>query len=164
MDALIQSIEEYLTGIDPSLGTFLISLIPIIELRGAIPVGIITCKLNWLWVYFICVVGNCLPVPFVIRIIRPMIEWLLKSRLFKPIGQWLQKRTEKKTKSVTKYKKLGLLIFVALPLPGTGAWSGAMIAGMMNMRIKDAAPVIVGGVAIAGAIMVVISKFFQYLL
>ena len=163
MEALILSIEEFFTGINPSFGTFMISLIPIIELRGAIPVGI-GCGLHWLWVYVICVIGNCLPVPLVIRIIRPLIEWLLRSKMFRRTGEWLQNRTEKKTEKVTKYKKLGLLIFVALPLPGTGAWSGAMIAGMMNMRIKDAFPAIAGGVCIAGVIMVVISKFFQYLL
>ena len=163
MDALIQSIENFLVNIDPSFGTFMVSIIPIIELRGAIPLGI-GLNLHWLWVYFICVVGNCLPVPFVIRIIRPLIEWLLKSKLFRRVGLWLERRTQKKSKNVTKYKKLGLLIFVALPLPGTGAWSGAMIAGMMNMRLKDALPVIFGGVAIAGVIMTVISIFFKFLL
>jgi len=151
---IIQTIENFLTGINPSFGTFMVSMVPIIELRGAIPLGI-ACGLNWLWVYFISVVGNLLLIPLVIRIVRPIIEWLLESKLFHKIGKWLKNRTNKKQKDVTKYKKLGLIIFVAIPLPGTGAYSGAMIAGMMNMRIKDAMPPIVAGVCIAGAIMLI---------
>ena len=105
-----------------------------------------------------------LPIPFVILIIRPLIDWLIHSKAFNKIGLWLDNRTKEKTKQVTKYKKLGLLLFVAIPLPGTGAWSGAMVAGILNMRLKDALPVIFAGVVIAGAAMVIISKFFQFLL
>jgi len=134
----------------------MVSMIPIIELRGAIPLGI-GLGLNWLWVFAICVLGNMLPIPFVILIIRPLIDWLLHSKLFHGVGNWLDNRTKEKSKSITKYKKLGLLIFVAIPLPGTGAWSGAMVAGLLNMRLKDALPVIFGGVIIAGTIMVLLS-------
>lgn len=139
------------------------SMFPIIELRGAIPLGI-GLGLDWFWVYVISIIGNMIPIPFVILIIRPLIDWLVHSRLFGKIGQWLDQRTKEKSQQVTKYKKLGLLIFVAIPLPGTGAWSGAMVAGILNMRLKDALPVIFGGVSIAGAAMVIISKFFQFLL
>lgn len=131
-------------------------MIPIIELRGAIPAGI-AAGLHWFWVYVLCIVGNMLPIPFVIRIIRPLIEWLIHSRLFHKIGNWLDNRTRKKSESVLKYKKLGLVIFVAIPLPGTGAWSGAMIAGMLNMRLKDALPAILLGVVLAGVIMTLLS-------
>lgn len=139
------------------------SMFPIIELRGAIPLGI-GLGLDWFWVYVISIIGNMIPIPFVILIIRPLIDWLVHSRLFGRVGQWLDQRTKEKSQQVTKYKKLGLLIFVAIPLPGTGAWSGAMVAGILNMRLKDALPVIFGGVSIAGAAMVIISKFFQFLL
>ncbi len=141
----------------------MLSMFPIIELRGSIPLGI-GLGLDWLWVYVISIIGNMIPIPFVILIIRPLIDCLVHSRFFGRIGQWLDQRTKEKSEQVTKYKKLGLLIFVAIPLPGTGAWSGAMVAGILNMRLKDALPVIFGGVAIAGAAMVVISKFFQFLL
>ena len=153
---MIEAIENFFINIDPSFGVFIVSMIPIIELRGAVPLGI-GLGLNWLWVLFISIVGNMLPIPFVIRIIRPMIDWLLHSKLFSKVGNWLDSRTKEKTKQITKYKKLGLLIFVAIPLPGTGAWSGAMAAGILNMRLKDAIPAIFAGVVIAGAIMTLIS-------
>ena len=160
---MIEAIESFFININPSFGTFMTSMFPIIELRGAIPLGI-GLGLDWFWVYVISIIGNMIPIPFVILIIRPLIDWLVHSRLFGKIGQWLDPRTKEKSQQVTKYKKLGLLIFVAIPLPGTGAWSGAMVAGILNMRLKDALPVIFGGVSIAGAAMVIISKFFQFLL
>ena len=164
LNALIESIEQFFIAINPSFGVFMVSMIPIIELRGAIPLGILTLKLNWLWVYFISIIGNMLPIPFVILLIRPLIDWLIHSNLFHKVGKWLDNRTKKKTKDVTKFKKLGLMIFVAIPLPGTGAWSGAMIAGMLNMRLKDSLPSIFAGVLIAGTAMAIISKFFQFLI
>ena len=153
---MIQTIEDFLVNINPSFGTFAVSMVPIIELRGAIPLGL-GLGLNWFWVYIICVIGNMLPIPLVIRIVRPLIEWLIHSRMFHKVGNWLDNRTKKKSESITKYKKLGLLIFVAIPLPGTGAWSGAMVAGLLNMRLKDALPAIFAGVAIAGIIMVLVT-------
>lgn len=153
---MFDSIINFFESINPSFGTFVISMIPVIELRGAIPAGI-HAGLHWLWVYVLCVVGNMLPIPFVIWIIRPLIEWLIHSKMFHKVGNWLDNRTKKKSESVLKYKKLGLLIFVAIPFPGTGAWSGATIAGMLNMRQKDALPVIFGGVLIAGAVVTLVS-------
>ena len=153
---MIETIENFLININPSFGVFVVSMLPIIELRGAIPLGI-GLGLNWLWVYVISIIGNMLPIPFVIRIIRPLIEWLVHSKAFSKVGKWLDSRTKEKTKQITKYKKIGLLIFVAVPLPGTGAWSGAMAAGLLNMRLKDALPVIFAGVLIAGVAMTLIS-------
>lgn len=160
---MIQTIEDFFININPSFGTFMVSLFPIIELRGAIPLGI-GLGLNWFWVYLISVIGNMLPIPFVILIIRPLIERLIHSKAFNKVGLWLDQRTKEKSIKVTKYKKLGLLIFVAIPLPGTGAWTGAMIAGILNMRLKDSLPAVLAGVLIAGMAMVVISKFFQFLI
>ena len=160
---MIQAIENFFININPSFGTFMLSMFPIIELRGSIPLGI-GLGLNWLWVYIISVIGNMLPIPFVILIIRPLIEWLIHSKAFNKIGTWLDQRTKEKSAKVTKYKKLGLLILVAIPLPGTGAWTGATVAGILNMRLKDALPAVFAGVLIAGMAMVVISKFFQFLI
>ena len=160
---MIEAIESFLIGINPSFGIFAVSMVPIIELRGAIPLGI-GLELNWLWVYIICVVGNLLPVPFVIRLVRPIIEWLIHSKMFSKLGNWLDERTKKKTENMTKYKKWGLFIFVAVPLPGTGAYTGAMIAGMLNMRLKDALPAIICGVLVAGIAMIAISCGVKFLI
>lgn len=160
---MIEAIENFLVGINPTFGTFAVSMVPVIELRGAIPLGI-GLGLNWLRVFIISVIGNMLPIPFVILLIRPLIEWLLHSRMFSRIGVWLDKRTKEKSLKLTKYKKLGLLIFVAIPFPGTGAYTGAMIAGILNMRLKDAIPAIFAGVIIAGIIMTMISCGVKFLI
>ena len=159
---MIEAIENFLISINPSFGVFAVSMVPIIELRGAIPLGI-GLDLNWLWVYMISVIGNLLPVPFVILLVRPIIDWLVHSKMFGKLGNWLDERTKKKTEKMTKYKKWGLFIFVAVPLPGTGAYTGAMIAGMLNMRLKDALPAIVSGVLVAGIAMLAISCGVKFL-
>jgi len=153
---MIEAIENFLISINPSFGVFAVSMVPIIELRGAIPLGI-GLDLPWLWVYIISVIGNMIPVPIVILVVRPIIEWLVHSRAFSKIGLWLDNRTKEKSKQITKYKKLGLFAFVAIPLPGTGAYTGAMIAGILDMRLKDAVPMILLGVLTAGVAMVLIS-------
>ena len=159
---MIEAIENFLISINPSFGVFAVSMVPIIELRGAIPLGI-GLDLNWFWVYMISVIGNLLPVPFVILLVRPIIEWLVHSKMFCKLGNWLDERTKKKTENMTKYKKWGLFIFVAVPLPGTGAYTGAMIAGMLNMRLKDALPAIIFGVLVAGIAMLAISCGVKFL-
>ncbi len=161
---MIETIGAYLSNINKDLAVFLMSLVPVVELRGAIPFAIGALGMNWLRAYVISVIGNMLPVPFLIWLIRPIVEWLLRTKTFSKLGSWLDERTRRKSKSVTKYKKLGLLIFVAIPLPGTGAWSGAMIAGLLDMRIKDALPAIFGGVLIAGLLVVGITCGFGALL
>lgn len=161
---MIEIIESYLSAVNKDLAVFIVSMMPIVELRGAIPFGIEGLDMNWLRVFLISVAGNMLPVPFVIWIIRPLIEWLLKSRLFSKVGEWIDERTKRKSQSVTKYKKLGLFILVAIPLPGTGAWTGAMVAGLLDMRIKDALPAIFAGVVAAGILVIGITYGFGFLL
>ena len=135
---MIELLETYLSAINKDFAVFVVSMLPIVELRGAIPFGIEGLDMNWLRVFLISVFGNMIPVPFVIWIIRPLIEWLLKSKMFSKVGKWIDERTKRKSESVTKYKKLGLFILVAIPLPGTGAWTGATVAGLLDMRLKDA--------------------------
>ena len=149
-------ILEYFSRDGGLLGVFLVSMMPIIELRGAVPFGV-GLGHNGLLVYIISVIGNMLPVPFIILFIRPIIEWLIKTKYFAKLGLWLEERTMKNKDKITKYKKLGLYIFVAIPLPGTGAWTGAMLAGLMDMRLKDALPAVLLGVMTAGVIMLLIS-------
>ena len=161
---MIEIIEAYLSAINKDFAVFVVSMLPIIELRGAIPFGIEALNMNWLRVFILSVLGNMLPIPFVILIIRPLIEWLLKSKLFSKAGKWIDERTKRKSKSITKYKKLGLFIFVAIPLPGTGAWTGAMAAGILDMRLKDALPAILAGVIVAGILMIGITYGFSFLL
>lgn len=142
---------------------FLISMFPIVELRGAIPVGVALGIESW-QLYFITVLGNCLPIPFIILLARPVINWLLKTKFLRGVGNWLENKVRKHSGNVLKYEVFGLLIFVAIPLPGTGAWTGALIAALMDMRLKKSFPSILAGVMIAGIIMLFGSNIFKFVI
>lgn len=137
--------------------TFLISMVPVVELRGAIPIGV-AHGLNFWVAIAVSIVGNLVPVPFIIIFIRKIFAWLrTKSAWLNNLVTRLENRALKKTDTVRKFKFWGLFIFVAIPLPGTGAWTGALVAAMMEIRLKRAFPAIAIGVAIAGVIVSVIT-------
>lgn len=156
---MLDSIINVLSGINGYLTVFIISMLPIVELRGAIPIGV-GLDLNWLLTYIVCVCGNMVLVPFIILFIRPIVEFLMRTKKLRPLGEKIRNRVMSKSSKVTKYKMMGLFIFVAIPLPGTGAWTGAMLAGLMDMRLKDALPMILLGVLVAGVLMMGISYGF----
>lgn len=132
-------------------------MVPVLELRGAIPMGVAN-GLDWRIAIPVAIVGNLVPVPFIIIFIRRIFEWLRKkSKKLDDLVSKLEKRAEKKSKVVEKYKMLGLIILVAIPLPGTGAWTGALVAAMLEMRVKDALPAISIGVVIAGIIVALVT-------
>lgn len=135
---------------------FIISLLPIIELRGAIPVAF-ALGLPLVPSFLVSVIGNLLPIPFILWLITPFCNWLKKTRLFKWFPEFLEKKVNKNKDKVTKYAKWGLLLFVAIPLPGTGAWTGALIASFLDFKFKDALLAIIGGVLVAGVIMSLVS-------
>ena len=133
--------------------TFLISMVPVVELRGAIPIGV-AHGLNFWVAIVVSIVGNLVPVPFLIIFIRKIFAWLrTKSAWLNNLVTRLENRALKKTDTVRKFKFWGLFIFVAIPLPGTGAWTGALVAAMLEMRVKDAFPAIALGVLTAGIIV-----------
>lgn len=133
--------------------TFLISMVPVIELRGAIPIAVGNGLEYWVAVA-VAIVGNLVPVPFIILFIRKIFE-LMRKWLPKLDGlvSKLEKRAEEKSDVVQKYAFWGLFILVAIPLPGTGAWTGALVAAMLDMRLKRAFPAIALGVVGAAAIV-----------
>ena len=137
--------------------TFLVAMVPVVELRGAIPFGVVR-GLN-LWTAIIAsMLGNLIPVPFIILFIRKIFAWM-RAHIPKLDGLVLrmEKKAEKNRAAVEKYAFWGLVILVAIPLPGTGAWTGALVAAMMEIRLKRAFPAIAIGVAIAGVIVSVIT-------
>lgn len=117
---------------------FFISMLPVLELRGGLLAASLL-KVNPLVAYIISILGNVLPVPFILLFIKKIIKSLSKSKvkLFKRIAKWLEKKVEKNKHSIEKYGYLGLLLFVGIPLPGTGAWTGCMIAAVLNMDRKS---------------------------
>lgn len=156
-DDLVQGLTEWLGGSVPGeLIAFLISLLPVLELRG----GLIAASLMHVPLgpaFVICYIGNLLPIPFILLFIRRIIDYFKKTRLLRGFAEWLERKSEKNREKVTRYEVLGLLLFVAIPLPGTGAWTGALVAAMLDMRMKKSLPVIALGVLVAGGIMSVIS-------
>ncbi len=137
--------------------TMLISMLPVVELRGGLPAGV-AMGLPIPTAYIAALVGNMLPVPFIILFIRPLFQWL---RVHVPklggFASQLEQRAQEKSVDVARFQLWGLLIFVAIPLPGTGAWTGALIAAVMDMRLRRAVPAIFAGVVIAGLIITVLT-------
>ncbi|MCI9272737.1 MAG: small multi-drug export protein [Clostridiales bacterium] len=157
LDSIVYPIINFLSenNIPRELIVFIISLFPILELRGGILAAMVL-KLDWPVAFMICVVGNLLPIPFILLFIKRIFLWLKNTRFVKLVHK-LEEKAQKKSAQVSKFKMLGLFLFVAIPLPGTGAWTGALIAAMMDMRIKQALPFIILGVLTAGLIMTLLS-------
>ena len=137
--------------------TFLISMVPVIELRGGLPYGI-ALGLDYPLALVVAVLGNMVPVPFIILYIRHVFQWLRKrSPWWRRKIENLEKKAHLKGRLVHKYSAIGLCILVAIPLPGTGAWTGALVAAVLDMRLKNAVPTIFLGVCIAAGIMTAVT-------
>lgn len=138
------------TGAGEFTWTMLVSMIPVVELRGGIPFGVAAGLPVW-QAYLAAVIGNLIPVPFIIVYIRRIFQWL--RRRFPKLNRMvdrLEAKAHLKGQKVSKYKYLGLAIFVAVPLPGTGAWTGSLAAAFLDMPLRRAIPSVVAGVLVAG--------------
>lgn len=139
--------------------TFFIGMVPIIELRGAIPIGV-GMGLTYFESFICSFIGNIIPIYFIVKYIRPLFDFFGRWKPFKKIIDYA---TEKATKNIENnerlqnYTALGLFLFVAIPLPGTGAWIGSLIANFLNIPLKKAIPPIVAGVLTAGIIVLTIT-------
>ncbi len=131
---------------------FLVSLLPILELRGGlIAANLLGVKL--IPAFIICFIGNMLPIPFILLFIEKIFDWLRDKKGLGKVVRYCEKKADKNKDKIEKYGLWGLLILVAIPLPGTGAWTGALVAALMRLDIKKSLPVIAGGVVIAGIIV-----------
>ncbi|MBR5313211.1 MAG: small multi-drug export protein [Clostridia bacterium] len=139
------------------LSVFGMAALPVLELRGAVPYGV-AMDLPLAAVLAVSILGNLLPVPFIILFIRQILAWMkAKSRRLRGIAEKLEARAQAKGDILVKYETLGLFILVAIPLPGTGAWTGSLVAALFDLRMKHALPAIFLGVITAGLIMSVVS-------
>ena len=154
MSAAIEQFFLELVGKD--LCVFLCAMIPIIELRGAIPLGA-ALGLHPLWNYALAVVGNLIPVPLILLFIRAILDGMERVPCFEKLVRWLRAKAEKGRGRVEKYAVVGLAVFVAIPLPGTGAWTGSLVAALMGMRFPKAMISVIAGVLAAGVIMSLLS-------
>ncbi len=156
---MTDSIANWLNEIIPFSGewtAFIVSLFPILELRGGMIIAALR-QVPYGLALPICVVANLLPIPFVLWLIHPFFNWLKTTKHLKKVADWLERKTEKNKDKVLKYEFFGLLLFVAIPLPGTGAWTGSLVAAMLDMPIKKSFLSIVLGVLGAAAIMSVVT-------
>jgi uncharacterized membrane protein len=153
------------------------SMFPIIELKGAIPIGVASgavkvlgmnlnlgLHLPYLPTFFVALVGSCLPVPFILIFLRPIYAWMKKKGPFKKFADFLQRKADKNNGVVKKYELLGLFIFVAIPLPTTGVWTGALIATLLDLDFKKSLIAIVLGNVVAGLIILTVSYGFGKIL
>ena len=144
------------TYIGKIMATFLISMVPIIELRGALPIGV-SMGLPPLTALGVSIVGNMVPVPFIIIFIRRILDWMHKFEKFDRIATRVEAKAAKGGEKLVKYEMFGLFLLVAVPLPGTGAWTGSLVAALFDLRLKNAIPIIFAGVLTAGVIVFLIT-------
>jgi uncharacterized membrane protein len=144
-------------GLNPILIVLIISMLPIIELRGAIPVAILIFKMNWLEASVICIIGNMIPVPFILLLMTWFFRTISKYSVGKRFTEWLFARTRHKGKIIEKYEAIGLTAFVGIPLPGTGAWTGAFAANIFGLKFWKSILCIFLGVIGAAVIMTTLS-------
>ncbi|MGG7144206.1 COG2426 family protein [Clostridium nigeriense] len=155
-DSLINWFTSTLNFMPKELIAFIISMVPILELRG----GLIAASLLGIGVInaiVICILGNIVPIPFILFFITPIFNWMKKTKLFRPMVEKLEKKSMDKSEQIQKYEFWGLALFVGIPLPGTGAWTGALIAALLGIKTKKASLAIFVGLLIATVIMTIIS-------
>ncbi len=137
--------------------TILMAMVPVIELRGAIPFGV-AAGISVKQALVCAIIGNLLPIPFILLFLRRVFVWMRKiSTGFENLVEKLELRAKRKKGIVDKYEIIGLIILVAIPLPGTGAWTGALVATVLDIRMRRALPAITIGVVIAGILVSVIT-------
>lgn len=137
------------------LMTILIAMTPVLELRAAIPMGVVA-GLDIKVVVVSAIIGNLIPVPFIIIFIRKIFKWMqTKSKKLADVVAAFERKADKKKDAVLRYEFWGLLLLVAIPLPGTGAWTGALVAAMLDLQLKRAFPAIALGVIVAAIIVTV---------
>lgn len=135
---------------------FIISLMPILELRGGL-IAAALLKVNIVRAFIICFIGNVIPIPLILWLITPIFDRLKKTKLFSGLVNKLENKAMSKKEKIEKLEYIGLLLFVGIPLPGTGAWTGCLIAAMLNMDKKKSLLYAILGVIMAGIIMLIFS-------
>ena len=147
-------VEELLElGITEELIVFIVSVLPVAELRGALPIAINLFHMPWYWALPLAVIGSLLPVPFLLLFLGALAKAVSRTKSGKKLVNWVSQRTRKRGQIIEKYERIGLTLFVALPLPMTGAWTGSIAAFVFGLKFKYALLSILFGLIIAGAIV-----------
>ncbi len=158
-EQIATALTNALGGLPPLAIVFIISMLPILELRG----GLIAASLLGIDIWtavIVCILGNIIPIPFILFFIEKLLNWMknCKVKIFQKFACWLEARAlGEKSQKIRKYEFLGLLVFVGIPLPGTGAWTGSFIAALLHIKIRKAVPAILLGLIMATVIMCIVS-------
>lgn len=158
-ERLAEKMTNLLGGLPPILIPFIISMIPILELRGGLIAASILQIPMWEAIG-VCIIGNILPIPFILLFIEKILNWMEGCKIgwMRKLALWLKARgTGKKADKIRKVEFLGLLLFVGIPLPGTGAWTGSLIASLLHVSRKKSVPAIFLGLILATVIMCIVS-------
>ena len=150
---MVEQIVQGLHGSSVEVVTLILAAMPVSELRGAIPFAVLVGGMPWPAAYVLSVIGNLLPVPFLLLGLEPASKWLRRWRIWDRFFDWLFARTRRRGGLVERYGALGVMLFVAIPLPVTGAWTGSVAAFIFGVRPRLAFPAVIGGVLIAGVIV-----------
>lgn len=157
MESLVQWFADNLSQfISPEGAVFLISMIPLLELRGGLLAASLL-KIPALKAIPICIMGNIIPIPFILLFIRQIFKWMKKIKIFRGFVEKMEKRALGKSDQIRRYEFWGLMLFVGIPLPGTGAWTGSLIASLLEIDIKKSSLAIFCGLIMATVIMYVLS-------
>ena len=153
---MFDGLFNWLLGAGRELAVVIISMVPLVELRGAVPLGV-AVGMPVTTLIPLAILGNMIPIPFLLFFGEKILDWVCTLRPFTKFATAYKNKLLSKTDQVTKYARIGLFLFVAVPLPGTGAWSGALIATILKMPKAKALVSILGGVVTAGLIMLIAS-------
>ena len=157
MNSLVTFFTSNLAGhLSKEVIVFIISMLPILELRGGLLAASIL-QLPYLTALPICLIGNLLPIPFVLLLIQKLVALLERFRPTRGLARFLNGKVTKNQESIERYGFWGLTLFVGIPLPGTGAWTGAIVAGLLGMKLRKSVPSILLGVMLAALIMSIVS-------
>ena len=160
---LVSKLLSMLSGLPEELVIFIISMIPILELRGGL-VAASVLKVPMYKAIGICFIGNLIPIPFILLLITPIFDWLKGTKWVKKHIEKLEEKAMSKSDTIQKYEFIGLVLFVGIPLPGTGAWTGSLIAALLDIKFKKAFPAIVLGLLMATTIMCFLSYGIPWIL
>ena len=156
MESLVNFFINIFGGLNKDIIIFIISLMPILELRGGMLAATLL-KVPYIKGLVICVIGNILPIPFVLLLLEKILELFEKWSVTRKVVRWLEKKAQSKRAQIDKYGYFGLILFVGIPLPGTGAWTGSLVAIMLGLDRKKSFICIMIGVILASIIMSILS-------
>lgn len=155
-ETLVDFFIDFFSGVNKNILVFIISMLPIVELRGGLLAASIL-NIEFVKAFIICLIGNIVPIPFILLLIEKIFEFLKKIKFTKNLIVKLENKTLAKREQIDKYGYWGLLLFVGIPLPGTGGWTGSLLAALLKMNKKKSFVFISLGVLLAGIIMSIIS-------